>query len=448
MAPALCGEHVADGSALSALEARLRWLGHPAFLAEACVLALNDHVLKDRFPGWWTGKLSDFAGLALAASLAAVLFGPRRGLVLAGIGFVALKTVPGIAELARPVLGGITLRDQTDLVALAVLAPLSRFLRRRVRCEQQGGVERSLGHRARDAVLAGLPIVGAVFAVVTATATSCGPSPAVVMVASDGRALYALLDEGWDDAEIARSDDGGETWSSIERAPAKVQLTARPHDVFDDPGPSGPLEACAIDGTCWRLRGQRVIERSTSDGRWVAEFRLSERTLSDISTGCSGGQIGILGSIATAETADGSAVVASYGADGVLVRTDVGGWDQIRVLSAPPIEATRVEEVAARQFLLLSPVVLGLTMWLIGRRRWSSWRRGLIAILVGWGATLLIAGAIGFLAGTDTDPDISMGRAVMIGMLVTTVGAVVVARRPGTTAKRAPEIPERPDLRE
>jgi hypothetical protein len=87
-------------------------------------------------------------------------------------------------------------------------------------------------------------------------------------------------------------------------------------------------------------------------------------------------------------------------------------------------------------------------MWLIGRRRWSSWRRGLIAILVGWGATLLIAGAIGFLAGTDTDPDISMGRAVMIGMLVTTVGAVVVARRPGTTAKRAPEIPERPDLRE
>lgn len=36
---------------------------HPAALAALAVLVVNDHVLKARFPGFVTGKLSDFAGL-------------------------------------------------------------------------------------------------------------------------------------------------------------------------------------------------------------------------------------------------------------------------------------------------------------------------------------------------------------------------------------------------
>lgn len=38
---------------------------HPVTLAALFTLALNDHVLKQRCPGWWTGKLSDFAGVVL-----------------------------------------------------------------------------------------------------------------------------------------------------------------------------------------------------------------------------------------------------------------------------------------------------------------------------------------------------------------------------------------------
>jgi hypothetical protein len=38
---------------------------HPATLTALFVLALNDQVLKHACPGWWTGKLSDFAGLVL-----------------------------------------------------------------------------------------------------------------------------------------------------------------------------------------------------------------------------------------------------------------------------------------------------------------------------------------------------------------------------------------------
>lgn len=38
---------------------------HPITLTALFTLALNDHVLKHVCPGWWTGKLSDFAGVVL-----------------------------------------------------------------------------------------------------------------------------------------------------------------------------------------------------------------------------------------------------------------------------------------------------------------------------------------------------------------------------------------------
>ena len=95
----------------------------PLFLAGVAVLAVNDHVLKDRFPGWWTGKLSDVAGVAVAAVVAAVVVGPAGGVAFAALGFAALKSVPGVAEAMAPALGGVTARDRSDLLALAVLVP-------------------------------------------------------------------------------------------------------------------------------------------------------------------------------------------------------------------------------------------------------------------------------------------------------------------------------------
>ncbi|MGE3619746.1 MAG: hypothetical protein AB7L84_04705 [Acidimicrobiia bacterium] len=62
---------------------RLRGMGHPVVFLGAVVLVLNDHVLKGRFPGWWTGKLSDFAGLAVVGAILTAILGPRRGLAVA-----------------------------------------------------------------------------------------------------------------------------------------------------------------------------------------------------------------------------------------------------------------------------------------------------------------------------------------------------------------------------
>lgn len=127
----------------------------PAILAIA-LLVLNDHVLKARFGTWWTGKLSDVAGLAVfplltcaALELAGGRPVGRRGVVIAaaltGVGFAAIKLWGPAGELYRvglaaaqwpfralaalahgdalPAVGRVQLTaDPTDLLALPALA--------------------------------------------------------------------------------------------------------------------------------------------------------------------------------------------------------------------------------------------------------------------------------------------------------------------------------------
>lgn len=110
---------------------RVRWMGHPALFVCIAALVVNDHVLKDRYPGWWTGKLSDFAGLAVMGIVLAAAIGPGRGIAVAGIAFGLLKLAPSVAEAAAPLLGGVTRRDPSDLLALTVLLPIWLVLRPR-----------------------------------------------------------------------------------------------------------------------------------------------------------------------------------------------------------------------------------------------------------------------------------------------------------------------------
>jgi hypothetical protein len=129
---------------------------HPVALAALLALGLNDHVLKAAWPCWWTGKLSDVAGLAvfplLVAAALELLSGKpvRRGVVLAlalavGVGFAAIKlsplagdayriglamlqwparaTVAALSGAAMPPIGRVQLTpDGSDLLALPALA--------------------------------------------------------------------------------------------------------------------------------------------------------------------------------------------------------------------------------------------------------------------------------------------------------------------------------------
>lgn len=45
------------------MKLKLDFFIHPIPLAAVTMMALNDHWLKYEYPSWWTGKLSDFAGV-------------------------------------------------------------------------------------------------------------------------------------------------------------------------------------------------------------------------------------------------------------------------------------------------------------------------------------------------------------------------------------------------
>lgn len=125
---------------------------HPVFLVALAVLIVNDHVLKDAHPSWWTGKLSDVAGLVLAPFFLAAVHqavtrrAPSHILLIASallvaIAFTLVKVFPwgeavyetGLAVLQWPFLAigaalqgvGIPdlaqvdlVRDKTDLLAI------------------------------------------------------------------------------------------------------------------------------------------------------------------------------------------------------------------------------------------------------------------------------------------------------------------------------------------
>jgi hypothetical protein len=114
---------------------------HPIALAAIAVLLANDHVLKDAYPGWWTGKLSDVAGLVFFPLLLALVVPFRGALIATGIVFAAVKLwqpantvgewlfglarwpLDAVTTLSLPGLGPVDIvRDPTDLVALPALA--------------------------------------------------------------------------------------------------------------------------------------------------------------------------------------------------------------------------------------------------------------------------------------------------------------------------------------
>ena len=108
---------------------------HPLCLAAIGLLLVNDHILKAAYPGWLTGKLSDFAWMivfpVLLAALLSLIRLPDRAariaaLSIAVVSFVILQLYPPLGEAWISVFGGAHVPDPADLIALpaVLLAPL------------------------------------------------------------------------------------------------------------------------------------------------------------------------------------------------------------------------------------------------------------------------------------------------------------------------------------
>lgn len=119
---------------------RPRPLLHPVAVLAIAVLLANDHWWKTAWPSWWTGKLSDFAGLTffpvlLALGLQALRVPGRRAVLVAVLStalvFTLVKCWPGATDLYRHGLGLLqsgrwqavaAVTDPTDLIALPCTA--------------------------------------------------------------------------------------------------------------------------------------------------------------------------------------------------------------------------------------------------------------------------------------------------------------------------------------
>lgn len=107
------------------------------FIAGLLLLALNDHYFKQEFANWFTGKISDFAGLLIFPMFLQFLFPrlSRISVLLTGLLFVFWKlpvseyfiemyNKVAIIHITRTV-------DYSDFIALSIL-PLAQYLIQRI----------------------------------------------------------------------------------------------------------------------------------------------------------------------------------------------------------------------------------------------------------------------------------------------------------------------------
>ena len=108
---------------------RLSYLSHPLVIAALLLLLLNDFLLKAIYPGALTGKLSDFAGVLLLATVIFVLSGKRwLGVALTIVSFTWWKLTwsqPFIdgwnAYTAFPISRVVDITDLSAFIALPLL---------------------------------------------------------------------------------------------------------------------------------------------------------------------------------------------------------------------------------------------------------------------------------------------------------------------------------------
>jgi hypothetical protein len=277
-------------------------------VAGVLVLLVNDHLLKQAWPGLVTGKLSDVAGLVVAPALLALLFWRRADLaatVLTGALFTAVKTTETGAELASQawtLVAGPSrvLADPTDLLALPALA-LAWWVRRR-----------TLHHpaSARWRIIVTVPL-----ALIAVTATSAAPPPPsaqAVEVDRTGRVtVHTDTPMDW------VSQDGGRTWTET-----TGENTQRPSQSAQ----CVPQQATR----CYRLStGRTAVEQSDDAGvTWRPSWEPSADELKRLTRQYDSSGVGAT-SLAVQAQAGGHVVVVATGMAGITVRDASGTWRRL-----------------------------------------------------------------------------------------------------------------------
>ena len=231
----------------------LRALVHPVSILALGVLIINDHILKDAYPGFVTGKLSDIAGLAFFPILLAALFGllrlPDRAAFVAAtattaLWFTGMKTTTvaarfteSLAEVFVP--QSTIVVDPTDLIALPMVLIALAILSSTPLATAATPRSPIPGRRVLETSAL---ILGAV----ASMATSCDESNGITDLTVQGPVVIAQVEYGGG----YQSSDGFASWERAER----TQPDAR------------SSKACLPDETCFRIDGGPYVTMSTNGG--------------------------------------------------------------------------------------------------------------------------------------------------------------------------------------
>jgi hypothetical protein len=343
---------------------RWRLLASPRFTGMVFLLALNDQVLKSRYPGFVTGKLSDFAGVAVVAIALGSVVSARVACALTAVTFAALKTSHVVAVAIAPLLGGTTRTDPSDLVALAILLPVYRWL---------SGVhpptQTTLSFRALLLPLALVSMVGAT------TATSCdrdagiiafhqGPNGSIEAL----KTIREYLPTERVFVGVVATGTDGTTWQSDgSRKEVAQPLASQP---------------CTIDGRCFRVvDNNRVEERAPGNAEWTTTFTFTveqkRRMARRVMNMCSVAYDHLFESVTVLRAGQTEVVLVAMGGQGALVRRGSGVWQRVAV----PTEYEDYKPLSTRwprwmEQLALSPFAL-IGVWPVLRRKrmWQGRRR-------------------------------------------------------------------------
>ena len=251
----------------------LRALGSPVAVCCLAVWALNDHVLKEAWPGWVTGKLSDVTGLVVAPLLAATvlaLLGVRRapvwGSAAVVAGFVVVKG-SGAGAAAVSAVWGLTgfptrmVADGTDLLALPAVALAVVLWRRAASADPAES-------RRRWAEVLGLVLLPV--GVLTTAATSCEVYEGVSAVVLAERTVRG---EPGERVVLVRDDF---THDYVLDAAGGLRAAGSAESRRLGFGWSSPRRACDDDlRRCWRLADGSTVEGSLDGGRtWSDDLAL------------------------------------------------------------------------------------------------------------------------------------------------------------------------------
>ncbi|GIH03832.1 hypothetical protein Rhe02_18990 [Rhizocola hellebori] len=318
------------GRRADALGPCLAWISHPLSVAGLALLLINDHLLKDAWPGVITGKLSDIAGMLMfppvLAVMLAILLPAVSGRFLAGFAVIAtgvcfavLKVSPVVAELASrawsvPNGPSAVLADSTDLVALPVLALTWAVWRR---CRKKAATDR-FARQVRALVLVPAGLLATV-------ATSAASYDTVTWVGEiDGQMAYGygIVNRDSTDAihSIGVSADGGHTFTPL---PTKEQ-------------PVRHTKACT-GSICYQVvPGELHVQESRDGGvTWSTAWQIAGwqyRALAADHLDLNDPKNALASQcIAIFEGSDGYVVMVANARDGLLRRDASGHWERLGV---------------------------------------------------------------------------------------------------------------------